>query len=187
MLDYEAKKNSLNSLKYLEKQGYLKIFYGDACHFSLNPSVPYAWQPKEYIKIVPQKTTVTTVFGVIAKDLTSHFETFSGSLTTDIVLNFLENFAKKQTQPTVIVLDNASIHTSKKMKEAIAKWAKLYQVFIFFLPPYSPHLNLIEIVWRNIKHKWLNPSNYKNSDTLLAAISTILAEFGQKFTIQFAT
>jgi hypothetical protein len=41
---------------------------------------------------------------------------------------------------TVIVLDNASIHQSKAMRLMQDVWAKR-QLFIFYLPPYPPHLN----------------------------------------------
>ena len=184
---YEERKKALDSIKYLGKTGYLKLFYGDATHFSLDPSISSAWQPNEYLKIVPQKTKVTTVFGLISTDLTSKFATFSGNLTTDDLLPFLENFAKQQQQPTVIVLDNAPIHRSKKMKKAITEWKELYDVFVFFLPPYSPHLNLIEIVWRKMKYDWLPPSVYQNSDTLFTAIQAILSAFGTQFIVHFST
>ena len=29
-------------------------------------------------------------------------------------------------------------------------------VLIYFLPPYSPELNLIEILWKRIKYEWLD-------------------------------
>jgi len=31
------------------------------------------------------------------------------------------------------------------------------EVYIFFLPPYSPELNLIEILWRRINYQWWIP------------------------------
>lgn len=36
----------------------------------------------------------------------------------------------------------------------IQEWEE-QDVFIFFLPPYSPELNLIEILWRRIKYNWI--------------------------------
>ncbi|WP_415873359.1 transposase [Burkholderia ubonensis] len=27
-------------------------------------------------------------------------------------------------------------------------------MLLFYLPPYSPELNLIEIVWRHLKYRW---------------------------------
>ncbi len=48
-------------------------------------------------------------------------------------------------------MDQASIHTSDKMMEKIEEWEKK-NLEIFWLPTYSPELNLIEILWRFIKY-----------------------------------
>ena len=51
---------------------------------------------------------------------------------------------------SVIVMDNASFHRKRILKElAIEKGCR-----IIFLPPYSPDLNPIEKKWANLKH-WL--------------------------------
>lgn len=44
-------------------------------------------------------------------------------------------------------MDNAPIHTSKKFIENIQKWRDNHDLFLFFLPTYSPELNKIEILW----------------------------------------
>ena len=54
------------------------------------------------------------------------------------------------TQPTVLVLDNASIHKAGLVKDQIATWAA-QGLTLFFLPTYSPDLNHIEILWRFCK------------------------------------
>jgi hypothetical protein len=38
--DYASKLQELNNLLYLEKQGFIKIYYGDEAGFSLTPNVP---------------------------------------------------------------------------------------------------------------------------------------------------
>lgn len=35
-------------------------------------------------------------------------------------------------------------------------------LFIYYLPPYSPELNLIEILWSFIKYAWLPFNAYKD-------------------------
>src|SRR3989475_9299105 len=62
--------------------------------------------------------------------------------------------------PTVVVMDNASIHTSEAFQEAIPKWEKK-GLSIFYLPEYSPELNLIEILWRFMKYEWIEFWAYK--------------------------
>lgn len=66
----------------------------------------------------------------------------------------IESFFAKQLKPTVLVIDNASIHTSNIILKKQEEW-KEEGLTIFFLPKYSPELNIIEIFWRFIKYNWL--------------------------------
>ena len=54
----------------------------------------------------------------------------------------------------VVIPDNYSIHKSKKFVAKMEEW-KENDVMIFFLPPYSPELNLTEIYWSRIKYQWI--------------------------------
>ncbi|WP_291598695.1 transposase [Bacteroides sp.] len=54
-----------------------------------------------------------------------------------------------------MVLDNASVHRNKKIKELRSLWEQR-GLFIFYLPPYSPQLNIAETLWRILKGKWID-------------------------------
>jgi transposase len=54
------------------------------------------------------------------------------------------------------------------------------------LSPYSPELNLIEILWRRIKYTWLPFSAYTCLNALSEALETILSQVGSKYQITFA-
>src|SRR5207253_8317820 len=58
------------------------------------------------------------------------------------------------------VIDNASVHTSEEFAECLPRWKK-QGLIIKYLSTYSPELNLIEILWRNIKYTWLPFSAYQ--------------------------
>jgi transposase len=51
----------------------------------------------------------------------------------------------------VLVLDNASYHKTAEVRAWFATHAD--RVSVLWLPTYSPHLNLIERVWRFVKGK----------------------------------
>jgi transposase len=70
----------------------------------------------------------------------------------------------KIQKETVLILDNASVHRAKIIKERIPFWQDR-GLFIAFLPPYSPHLNIAETVWRKLKKEWINPEDYMEKDT----------------------
>lgn len=65
-------------------------------------------------------------------------------------------FLKKEKRLN-IVLDNYRVHKTK----LVEKIAKILNINLIFLPPYSPDLNPIEDVWREIKNKISN-KNFKN-------------------------
>jgi transposase len=85
---------------------------------------------------------------------------------------------------TVVIIDNASIHTSHKFKESKPRWKKK-NLNIKYLPTYSPELNLIEILWRFIKYKWLPFSAYLSFDTLVKEVENILKNVGSEWIIDF--
>lgn len=66
----------------------------------------------------------------------------------------------------------------------IEEW-KEKDVLIFFLPPYSPELNLIEILWRRIKYQCIPFDAYICFQNLKERLSNVLANFGEKYDIIF--
>jgi len=58
-------------------------------------------------------------------------------------------------------------------------------ITIFELPPYSPQLNLIEILWRFIKYQWIEIDAYSSWETFVASVESILRGFGEKYVINF--
>jgi transposase len=57
--------------------------------------------------------------------------------------------------------------TSDLTAKLTTETAKKLNIDLIFLPPYSPHLNLIEYIWKTIKREISpfsskNKNNYKN-------------------------
>lgn len=77
-----------------------------------------------------------------------------------------------------------SIHTSVVI-ERLPYWKK-QGLIIKYLPPYSPELNLIEILWRRIKYTWLPFSAYACLNALTEALEDILSQVGSAYQITFA-
>ena len=70
-----------------------------------------------------------------------------------ITLNLLEKeniITKIQTEQRIcLILDNYSVHKSAFIK----KIALHLNIALIYLPPYSPHLNPIEQIWRQMKRE----------------------------------
>ncbi len=183
--EYEEKLAQLKQLIELYKADYIDLRFADESGFNLEGYVPYGWQPKgKYIEITPAKTKGTQIFGLMNTDNQLQCYGFKGSMTSAVVIACLEDFSTTITQPTVVVLDNAPIHHSEKFKAKIQEW-KQQDLYIFFLPTYSPHLNPIEILWRKIKYEWIEYEDIQSQQRLDQKLEDILRGFGEKYQINF--
>ena len=66
-----------------------------------------------------------------------------------------------------LVCDNGRFHTTKTVQEWLAAHAD--QIRVYWLPPYSPSLNLIERLWGHIKRTVLANVLFETLDDLVAA------------------
>jgi transposase len=104
--------------------------------------------------------------------------TSRSGITAEKLADFLDRLSlKPRERNTVIVLDNASIHRSKLLKE-LRPVCENRGLFLFYLPPYSPHLNIAETLWRILKGKWIRPQDYESTDSLFYAADRALAAIG---------
>ena len=111
---------------------------------------------------------------------------FEESINTNVVVESIDDFSKNIKRKTVLVVDNAPTHTSDDFLEKIEVWKKR-GLTIKFLPPYSPELNKIEILWRFIKYHWLPFSSYQCFNNLRENLFHILKNIGSLFKINFSS
>ncbi len=168
--------------------GLIDLYFGDESGFTMQPYLPYAWQKKGHqIRIFARNQRKRlNVFGLMKLDSTVKTFQNQSNLDGNFIAQSIDTFAQeKHEKPVVIVWDNGPIHHCKVVKERQPYWKQHAQVFLFFLPKYSPHLNPIEILWRFIKYKWLKKHHYDTWNKLLKAINHILKHCGSLFTINF--
>ena len=183
--EYQQKLGQLHQLFNLAETNFIDLFFADESGFSLAPNVPYAWQPPgKYEKIIPRRGNVLNVFGFMSRDNRLDVYTKAGPIDAQFVVDSMDAFVQKLPQPAVVVIDNAKIHTCEKFMAKVEEWQER-GLHIFHLPKYSPHLNLIETLWRKAKHEWLKVADYENRATLIAALDRIFAGFGTDYTIDF--
>ena len=80
----------------------------------------------------------------VSKRRTEQRELISESINTEQVKEICSN-----EERICLILDNYSTHRSKFIQEV----AKILNISLIYLPPYSPHLNPIEQIWRILKRK----------------------------------
>ena len=166
--------------------GYLDLRFADETGFSMLPNVPYGWLPKgKQTGILADNKRVLNVFGLMSlnQDLSSYPTT--KTIDSRFIIKCIDDFAATRTKTTVIVLDQAPWHRAASIQGKIKEWEKK-NLFLFYLPSYSPHLNAIEILWRRIKYKWLKPKDFLSPSTLKQAVFNLLENFGDQFCINFS-
>lgn len=182
---YEYKREKLQELERQYEEGRIDLYYADESHVCTEGYVPYGWQLHgEDVHIPSQRIARMNIFGMI--DRGNHYEGFTTfeRMTADKVLEFLDMFSFRISKQTFVVLDNASVHRCKKIMELRPVWERR-GLFLFFLPPYSPHLNIAETLWRIMKGKWIRPCDYKETDTLFYAVNRALASIGDCVSIKY--
>ncbi|MEB3312388.1 MAG: transposase [Snowella sp.] len=148
--------------------------------------IPYAWQEKDdqiILNDVEGKTI--NVMGIMNTKNEIYYESYETNTNSDKVIKFLDRFSGTIKMRTVILLDQASIHTSDKIMERLEYW-KEKNLELFWLPAYSPKLNLIEILWKFMKYEWIEISAYDSHNNLQEYINKTLKLFGSEYVINFA-
>ena len=58
-------------------------------------------------------------------------------------------------------------------------------LYVFFLPRYSPHLNKAETYWRKAKYEWLEPTDYGSLKKFRRKIYYIFDHVGTEYQVTF--
>ena len=97
----------------------IDLLYFDQSGFGREPPIPYAWQDQGVTLVLPSRTgSRINVMGLYSlMQGTLEWEIHTRSITSEDVIDFFDACAERISKPTVIVLDNASIHTSKEIKK----------------------------------------------------------------------
>ncbi len=182
----------LAALHRQERAGEVAVVYVDECRVSRQAPVPYAWQVRGLPAVelpAERGTGGYSVLGFWQPGATDPARAFVGLVsetawTAELFAQAVDEFVGTVDRPTVLVLDNASIHRATCVQQRLRAW-RTAGVQLQFLPAYSPELNRIEILWRFLKHYWLTPPDYCSLDTLHHRLQFILKRIGSDYTVTF--
>jgi len=170
----------------LQSDSAFDLWYYDEAGFTLQPSIPYAWQlVGQRLELASAHGPRQNVLGFFNVQHQFHAFAFEGSIDTNTVIHCFNLFRQRQKKPALVVMDNAPIHTSEDFDDELDHWQK-QELHVKFLPPYCPELNLIEILWRKIKYEWLPLDAYQNFKTMTASLFEVIRGIGSKYRITFA-
>ncbi len=169
-------------LQALEDSGETDLYYFDQMRVNLQAVVPYGWQQKgksQAFMPATQSQNLTALAFMTGSNQLYAF-TCQGAATIQVVVACFEDFVRTIRKQTLVVPDNACPHRSKLFERKRKEWEKK-GLLIQFVPPYCRELNLIEILWKQIKYHWLQPKDFLTRQTLGDALENILASVGKKY------
>lgn len=170
--------------------GAANLVYLDESGMSTLPNVQRAWSPRGQphaadASVGKKRVNILGTLDSISNTLT-HRE-FERSIRRADVVEWIDQLAARhdaEDKPTVVVLDNASIHRHIEADRMQAWWSQ-HRLALFYLPPYSPELNRIEILWKQAKYYWRKFESWTKQE-LTAKVKELLSGYGEKFEIHYA-
>jgi len=105
-------------------------------------------------------------------------QAFERTLTSDDLLAYLKSLPAADV-PRVVVLDNASIHISKAFKAQRLALAR-QGVYLYYLPAYSPELNEIEPVFKQVKHHEIPQRSHTSKQELRGSVERGFDSYARK-------
>jgi transposase len=127
----------------------------------------------------PQGRRVNAMAAYRPYGTSPRLEVFTAERTWDSydLLGFLRALPKTRV-PSVVVLDNAGLHTSHVIRRARRGLAAA-GVYLYFLPPYAPELNEIEPVFRQVKYQEIPLRSHTTRAALRTAVDTGFKGYGR--------
>jgi len=93
-------------------------------------------------------------------------------------INMVDRKYSTDIKQIFLVLDNISIHRSKKVLETIQK--DYPRINLVFLPTRSPELNLIEVRWMWMQRQAVNNSTFENEYDIGKAVTDWTRNYNKK-------
>lgn len=175
----------LERLEDLQAQEWIDVFFFDESGFSLTSCLPYAWQQKgQTIGLYPGKGSRQNVAGFYSCSGEFIYHVQPKGFCQKQLVDIFDDFCATIKKKTIVVLDNAPTHHGKAFEARIQHWQE-QDLYLFYLPAYSPELNKIEIIWRKIKYDWLDFDAYLSFKNLNEKLIDVLNKINLNYTVNF--
>jgi transposase len=146
--------------------------------FRLVPTLKRVWFPKGR---QPEGTfwwskAKLNLFGALIDGKEMYYEWYD-RLNTVSFLSFMQRFVATldTKRKYVFIFDNAPAHKSKKAQHYLAALPK--NLFVEFLPPYSPQLNAIETCWKIVRYHVTNSTVFESLWALQSGLELFLDNY----------
>jgi putative transposase len=132
-----------------------------------NTAKVWSFEKVRSMKNTTKFNTNTIGFHAINGNSVNKFLENSKALSIAVFLESMKD-SNKAYQAIVAIIDNLPSHKSKLVRQN----AKELDIYLVYLPPYSPDLNPIEFIWKSIK-RVLSISFASNLDEMKQIITKL--------------
>lgn len=148
--------------------GQRAVFFVDAAHFVLGAFLGWLWSFTRVFVKTPSGRQCFNVLGALNAITHEILRVVNDTyITAEQVCQLLHRIAAQNLGvPITVVLDNARTQRCALVQELAFR----LNIELLFLPAYSPHLNLIERVWKFVKKQCLYSKYYEDFARFKTAI-----------------
>ncbi len=120
-------------MEEFSSNGWIDLYYADESRVSLEANVPYGWQfLDEEVYMPVEKGGGLNLFGMIGRNNKLIYETTTNKIDASFIFEQLETFSGGMKKPTVVVLDNATVHPGENNQRAVSGVAEQRIVYLLF-------------------------------------------------------
>ena len=153
------------------------LFFEDEARFGRINNLRHCWVPGNHLPVAARQMIreYIYVFSGVCPQTGELYSLIFPACNTDTMQLFLHGLSEQYHHYRIILLvDKAGWHTSLKLliPENIAIWN---------LPPYSPELNPVELIWREIRKYYFNNQLFEDLDALENKLVESLKDFAKDF------
>lgn len=162
-------KNQVEEIKSTVKKKRAILYFEDESNISLSPVVGTTWAPKGKkvkVKVTGNWGSISAISAVssvghLIFNLHGNNKRYNSNDIIEFIQKILDHHKGRNI---VLVMDQATCHTSKKVKDYIANQKKLT---VFYFPPRNPELNPDEQIWFYLKNMALKNHTKNNLPDLM--------------------
>ncbi len=148
------------------------VLFMDAVHPTQSTKLSYGWIRKGQDKLIEttgSRTRLNLIGALSLEDIGATVTETYDTINSESIVRFFWKLKKEHyplEQKVHLILDGAAYHRAKLVKGA----AKVLNIELHYLPPYSPNLNPIERLWKVMNEHARNNVYFSSKREFISAI-----------------
>jgi transposase len=151
----------------------IRLYFQDEGRFGRINTVQKCWCQKGIIPKVTQQLIreYSYAFSAVCPETGNVCSLIMPHADAEAMSVFLKTLSEQQKNERIILcMDKAGWHTTNQLKIP-------NNIILWFLPPYSPELNPVELIWRELRGKYFNNKTFNSMNEVEDHLEFALMDF----------